>query len=239
MILKERVADRHRRRLRHRPGRRGDPGARGRSRGGRGPRSGRPARPRGAHRRCRRAGVADRRPMSPTTRRGAPDRASARGVWPDRHPAQSCRRAGRGHLEQVAPAGFDRSWELNVRSHFQLARLVDAAYAGAGRRLDPQHVVEFRRALRSRDDRLHDDQARRHRHDAADRGSTTAATTSASTRSAPAGWTRPSTTPSRARWAAARRSRPISATRSRWAAGPASTRSPRRSCSSCRTARPT
>ena len=38
-----------------------------------------------------------------------------------------------GDLESVDPAGFDRSWALNVRSHFMAARLVVPAMKAAGK----------------------------------------------------------------------------------------------------------
>lgn len=38
-----------------------------------------------------------------------------------------------GDLESVDPAGFDRSWALNVRSHFMAARLVMPAMRSAGK----------------------------------------------------------------------------------------------------------
>lgn len=38
-----------------------------------------------------------------------------------------------GDLESVDPAGFDRSWALNVRSHFMAARLVAPAMKAAGK----------------------------------------------------------------------------------------------------------
>lgn len=38
-----------------------------------------------------------------------------------------------GDLESVDPAGFDRSWALNVRSHFMAARLVMPAMRAAGK----------------------------------------------------------------------------------------------------------
>jgi NAD(P)-dependent dehydrogenase (short-subunit alcohol dehydrogenase family) len=38
-----------------------------------------------------------------------------------------------GDLESVDPAGFDRSWELNVRAHFMAARLVMPAMKAAGK----------------------------------------------------------------------------------------------------------
>ena len=74
-----------------------------------------------------------------------------------------------GPLEAVDPAGMDASWRINVRAHFTLARLVMPRDARAGRRLDHRHVVELRRVLRPRDDRLRDLQARRGRDGEADR----------------------------------------------------------------------
>lgn len=38
-----------------------------------------------------------------------------------------------GALEQVDPAGMDASWEVNVRAHFRLARLVMPAMRAAGK----------------------------------------------------------------------------------------------------------
>ena len=52
-----------------------------------------------------------------------------------------------GDLETVDPDGFDRSWDLNVRAHFMAARLVMPAMKAARQGRDPQHVLEFRRAL--------------------------------------------------------------------------------------------
>ena len=78
-----------------------------------------------------------------------------------------------GTLTEVEPDGMDASWRINVRAHFLAARLVMPSMIGAGRRRHPQHLVEFRRVLRPRDDRLCHLQARRRRDDPADGASTT------------------------------------------------------------------
>ena len=124
-----------------------------------------------------------------------------------------------GALEQVDPDGMDLSWQINVRAHFRLARLAMPHMRAAGK---GSIIVTSSNSGVLYDHEMIAYATSKHaavamvKQIAIDYGNTACG----STRSAPAGSTRRSTTPSPARWAAARRFRPTSRTRSRWAASP-------------------
>ena len=157
---------------------------------------------------------------------------------PDRHPPQPCRRAGRRRRARRQRRGLrhlvvaQRARPLPRRPHRH------AVHEGGWPRCHPQHLVKLRRALRPRDDRLHDDQARGDRHDPAD-GRRLRALRHSCERALPGlGGYALQRAFHRADGRARGRSKPISAKGCRSDAGQPSRKSPTRCCSWCPTGHP-